>query len=304
MQNYFPSSDKRDFSAGEESSLLDILLVVVEHLRLLIAGPVLVGMLALGGSFLWPRTYESSAIIKPVAVSTTVPSATAMSGQQIAASMLTPVVLDAVVANLRLQRADQSIDEARLALRKNIKSSFNAKDNLVTVSALAHAPEQAQALLTELLNTFFAQSKPKGDEQARLKQMLQSTQARIQEANTAAKQMQQRIAREDSKSSADTAQGYATLVNTVDGLEKRAYDMGRELAGVDASALVQEPSLDRLKTSPKRSLVASVAALVTLFVLLLWVFVRAAWVKSSASPEAGAKLSSLKQAWRKALGKA
>ena len=294
MQNSLPPSDVNDFSAGEEIGLLDILLVVVEHLRLLIAGPVLVGMLALGGSFLWPRTYESSAILKPVAVS----------GQQMAASMLTPVVLDAVVAKLRLQRPDQSIDEARLALKKDIKSSFNAKDNLVTISAMAHAPEQAQALLTELLNTFFAQSKPKGDEQARLKQMLQSTQARIQEANVAAKQMQQRIAREDSKSSADTAQGYATLVNTVDGLEKRAFDMSKELAGVDASALVQEPSLDRLKTSPKRSVVAIVAALVALFVLLLWVFVRAAWVKSSASPEAGAKLSSLKQAWRKALGKA
>ena len=294
MQNSLPPSDVNDFSAGEEIGLLDILLVVVEHLRLLIAGPVLVGMLALGGSFLWPRTYESSAILKPVAVS----------GQQMAASMLTPVVLDAVVANLHLQRPGQSIDEARLALKKNIKSSFNAKDNLVTVSGLAHTPEQAQALLTELLNTFFVQSKPKGEEQARLKQMLQSTQARIQEANVAAKQMQQRIAREDSKSSADTAQGYATLVNTVDGLEKRAFDMSKELAGVDASALVQEPSLDRLKTSPKRSLVAVVAALGALFVLLLWVFVRAAWVKSSASPEAGAKLSSLKQAWRKALGKA
>lgn len=304
MQNPQPPSDMNDFSVDEEISLLDILLVVAENLRLLIAGPVLVGMLALGASFLWPRTYESSAIIKPATVAGQQMIGQQMVGQQIAASMLTPNVLDTVIAHLHLQQPDQSIDEARLALKKNIKSSFNAKDNLVTVSATAHAPEQAQALLTELLNTFFAQSKPKGEEQARLKQMLQSTQARIQEANMAAKQMQQRISREDSKSSADTAQGYATLVNTVDGLEKRALDMSRELAGVDASALVQEPSLDRLKTSPKRSVVVVVAALGSLFFLLLWVFVRSAWAKSSALPETGAKLVSLKQAWRKAWGKA
>ena len=292
-----PNSNTDDFYASEEISILDILLVITENLRLLVVGPVLVGVLALGGSFLWPRTYESVAIIKPTAT-------TVMSGQQISASMLMPSVLDVVIANLHLQQSGQSMDEARLALKKNIKSSFNAKDNLVTVSGLAHTPEQAQALLNDLLNTFFAQSKPKAEEQARLKQMLQSTQARIQEANIAAKQMQQRIAREDSKSSADTAQGYATLINTVDGLEKRAYDMSRELAGVDASALVQEPSLDRLKTSPKRSTVVVVAALLALFVLLFWVFVRAAWAKSSTTPETGAKLSSLKQAWRKALGKA
>jgi capsular polysaccharide biosynthesis protein len=291
-----PNSNTDDFYASEEISILDILLVITENLRLLVVGPVLVGVLALGGSFLWPRTYESVAIIKPTAT-------TVMSGQQISASMLMPSVLDAVIANLHLQQSGQSMDEARLALKKNIKSSFNAKDNLVTVSGLAHTPEQAQALLNDLLNTFFAQSKPKAEEQARLNQMLQSTQARIQEANIAAKQMQQRIAREDSKSSADTAQGYATLVNTVDGLEKRAFDMSKELAGVDASALVQEPSLDRLKTSPKRSLVALVATLGALFVLLLWVFARAAWVKASASPETDQKLSSLKQAWRKALGR-
>lgn len=48
----------------DEISLLDLLLVVVDNLRLLLLGPLLGGLLAYAISFLVPPTFESVAIVK------------------------------------------------------------------------------------------------------------------------------------------------------------------------------------------------------------------------------------------------
>ena len=47
----------------DEISLLDLLLVVAENIKLLILGPLLVGLLALGGSYLLPQKFVSNAIL-------------------------------------------------------------------------------------------------------------------------------------------------------------------------------------------------------------------------------------------------
>ena len=46
----------------DEINLLDLLLVVVQNLRLLVLGPVVIGLLALGVAYLLSPWYESKAI--------------------------------------------------------------------------------------------------------------------------------------------------------------------------------------------------------------------------------------------------
>ena len=48
----------------DEVSLLDILVALAESWKLLVFGPLLVSVLAGGLSFLWPKTFESVAIVR------------------------------------------------------------------------------------------------------------------------------------------------------------------------------------------------------------------------------------------------
>ena len=51
-----------------DSSMLDLLAVVADNLKLLIFGPLLAGLVAFGVTFLMPQTYTSEAILALPAV--------------------------------------------------------------------------------------------------------------------------------------------------------------------------------------------------------------------------------------------
>ena len=55
----------------DEVSLLDLLLVVAQNLRLLILGPILVGSLALGVGYVLPQSFTSAAILALPTTTTT-----------------------------------------------------------------------------------------------------------------------------------------------------------------------------------------------------------------------------------------
>jgi tyrosine-protein kinase Etk/Wzc len=67
-QENMPQSENKveaDQNEDEEISLLDLLLVVVENLRLLVLGPLAVGLAALGISFMIPPTYTAKTQFLP-----------------------------------------------------------------------------------------------------------------------------------------------------------------------------------------------------------------------------------------------
>lgn len=274
----------------DEISLLDLLLVVVDNLRLLLLGSLLGGLLAYAISFLVPPTFESLAIVKGT--------------QQTASLLTTAQVLDPVIDKLQLKKSGESLDLARQRLKKNdIKVNFNAKDGLVSLTAQAQTPEFAQALADELLKSYFGQSKPRGSERKRLEALLFATEERLKEASATAHQLNRRLSREDAKASVDLAQGYATLLASIDALEKKQQDTLKELQGFDDSQLLQSPTINQIMTSPKQGLIAMIATLATGFALLLFVFCRQALYKSSKDDETAGKVAELKASWRRALGK-
>ncbi len=274
---------------ADEISLLDVSLVVVDNLRLLVLGPIVAGLVALGLSFALPRTYESTALLKGTG--------------QVASLITAPAVLDPVIEQLKLVDAGETLDTGRERLRRDVKATFNAKDNLVTVTAKARSPEQAQALLNAITKSYFGQSKPRASELERLQTALRNTEDRLKDASVTVRQLSQRLGREDAKVTADLAQGYATLVNSIESLEKRHLEILKELQGLDESQMLQAPTVDKLKTSPKRSLIAVIAALISGFALLLFVFIRQALRNAGGDVETASKLAQLKTSWRKALGK-
>jgi uncharacterized protein involved in exopolysaccharide biosynthesis len=85
----------------------------------------------------------------------------------------------------------------------------------------------------------------------------------------------------------------------------KQYEVARiDEAREGATIQVVDPAIaPERKTSPKRALVAAVAALGVFFVLLLWVFVRQSLRNARQDPQAAAKLDRLGQAWRALLGR-
>lgn len=266
---------------------LDVLIVVTENLRLLVLGPVVVGVLVLAVGWMLPRTYESRAILKGTA--------------QVASLLNTPQVIDPVIEKLHIRKAEETQHEVRHRIQKSVKVSYSSKDALIHLTAQAATPEAAQLLAQALLQSYFTQSKPRGPERERLQALLSITQARLQQASGVAEQMSQRLAREEGKNSTAMSQGYASLIASMDVLENKYQDTLKELQGVDESHLLQPPTLDRIETAPKVGLMAIVAALGSGLVLLLFVFVRQSLRNSAHDHETAGKLQDLRQSWRQAL---
>jgi capsular polysaccharide biosynthesis protein len=281
--------DTPTYPEDDEISLLDLLQTIVDNLRLLVIGPIVAGLLALAGASLWPKTYESTAILKAEPVTASI--------------MLSAAVLDPIASSLGYT-PQMPAEDARVKLKDQVKASLNSKDKLLTLSAQANSPQAAQAMAQAVLQQTYAQSQPRDSEKLRLQKQFIQAQAREKEALQTVQQLSQKIAAAGNTGASEVAQGYAQMVAVVKESQNTQLDIERQLQGLDASALVQEATLPTKHASPKRSLITITSALAAGFALLLFVFIRQALRNALRDNESAQKLAALKIGWHKALGKA
>ena len=227
---------------------------------MLILGPIFIGLIAYGASYLLPQSYEASAALKGT--------------QQMASMFLTPVVIDSAIAEIKLQEADQSIDEIRGFIRKNIQAEFNPKDGLLSVSVKAKKTDEAKLLLDRLLKSFFLQSIPKGEDLKRIRMRIESTEKRIEDASISAQQMRKRILQDNSKSINDAAVGYANIISEINNLEKVLVELKKEIAGIDESSLVQPVMVDGIKNDSRHLKMGVISGLIALGILIFIIFIK------------------------------
>jgi uncharacterized protein involved in exopolysaccharide biosynthesis len=149
--------------AEDEISLLDLLQVVADNLRLLVLAPLLAGLLALGISFLITPTYTATArFLVPQGQSASaamMQSLGALSGLAGAAGLKSPgdqfvsfiksdSVQNSLVDRFKLvERYDQKYRiETRKQLAKNVTVASNAKDGIITVEVDDSDPKFAAEL--------------------------------------------------------------------------------------------------------------------------------------------------------------
>ena len=150
---------------ADEISLLDLLQVVADHLRLLVLGPLVAGLAALGVAFALPPTYTAAVKFLPPqqqqsAAASMLASLGALGGLAGAASGLkSPAdqylaflksrsVQDALIDRWNLlERFDvTSREDARQALVGSVRLSSGAKDGLIQVEVDARDPQFAAQL--------------------------------------------------------------------------------------------------------------------------------------------------------------
>jgi capsular polysaccharide biosynthesis protein len=281
-------TDTPNYSEEDDISLLDLLQTIVDNLRLLVIGPIVAGLLALAWASFLPKTYESTAILS--------------ADQTTASLMHSAAVLDPIASSLGYT-ALMPVDEARTQLKAQIKANFNAKDKLLTLTAQANSPQAAQAMAQAVLQQTYTQSQPRDSAKLRLQKQLAQAQAREKEATQTAQLLGRKLDAAGSAGASEVAQGYAQMVGVVKESQNTQIDIERQLQGLDASALVQEATMPTKHATPKRSLIAIIAALAAGFALLLLVFIRQALRNASQNEESAQKINALKAAFRKALGK-
>jgi uncharacterized protein involved in exopolysaccharide biosynthesis len=167
-----PATLNTSIDDEDEISLLDLLQVVVENLRLLVLGPLLVGVLALAGSFLITPTFTASTKFMPPqqqasGAASLLQSLGALGGlagaatgiknpaDQYVAFLKSRSVQDALIDRFHLtDRYEQKYRETtRLELDNKVRAS-SGKDGLIVVEAddkdAAFAAELANAHVDEL----------------------------------------------------------------------------------------------------------------------------------------------------------
>lgn len=156
----------------DEISLLDLLQVIVENLRLIVLGSLVAGSLALGASFLITPTFMAKARIMPPqqqqsSAASLLQSLGALGGiagaasgiknpnDQFVAFMQSRTIQDALIKRFNLtERYDvKFVEDARVILSKKVQIS-SGKDGLISISAEDHQPafaaELANAHITQL----------------------------------------------------------------------------------------------------------------------------------------------------------
>jgi capsular polysaccharide biosynthesis protein len=265
----------------EEIDLLDILVTLAENIKLLILGPLLVGLCALGIAFIVPKTFESIAVLK--------------ADQATASLMTTAAVLDPVAESLGLTKED-SAEEARRQLREQIKVAVGRNDKLLTLTVSAPAPQQAQAIAIAVLQQTYVQRRPKASELARLQTQLNDAKARTKNAESAAEGLLKRLESGGAGGGAELARGYAELLNSAAAAQNQVAAVQTLLEGVTDAQLVQAPTLPQKASKPKKGLIAIGTTLAAGLALMLFVFVRQAVRGVAKDADAASKMARIRRA--------
>jgi uncharacterized protein involved in exopolysaccharide biosynthesis len=149
---------------AEEAHFIDLVLPLAEHLKLLIVGSLLVGLAALGITFLITPTYTARSSLLPPQQHGSAASALASLGalaglagnvtgiknpaEQYVALMQSTTVADRLIERHRLMQVYESKyrADARKELHDNLRFSVGKKDGLITVEADDEDPRRAADL--------------------------------------------------------------------------------------------------------------------------------------------------------------
>lgn len=270
-------------SADDEISLLDLLLVVAENIKLLVLGPLLIALAALGLSFALPTTYESEAWLRQGEAS--VPSFTSE-------DVLRPLLDQAPWISTQARSPEQALN----TLRQAVTVSFNNRSELVTLKVRAPSAAQAQQLNAALIEAFRQHRLPRGADLESIQKQIPLVTASLEEINTALERIANNIDKTTAGPNADNAvRAYTTLLQQRIGLEQSLLALNRQLGGFGAEAFAQHPSLPEHPISPKKALMAVLAALAAGFALLLFVFVRQALRNAGQDPASAAKMAAIRR---------
>lgn len=272
-----------------EVSLLDLLVVVAENIKLLVLGPLLAGLVALGVAFVMPQTYQSEAYLS-------VPD----NGQAVFAAMKTPAVLDSVLGQKQTGAVITNVQREDAIKKFRIKAASSQKTGalIAKFEVDGESPAAAQSLANALIDAWLESTLPKPVTKVELERKLKLS----KESFDAVSKLIDRQTSESAKSTLpslqfDVASSVAQLLQLRNGYVDTIASTELALRGVSRDVVVSPPTLPTSPTAPKKGLIAIGTTLATGLALLLFVFMRQAWRRAAQDLEAAPKFARLRAAF-------
>jgi regulator of replication initiation timing len=261
---------------------------LAESWKLLVFGPLIAGVLAGALSFLWPKTFESVAIVR-------------LTEAEVALVTAVPVLDPLIVKFDLLPEFDGNQDDARAYLANKITGKFDKKTGLSTITAIASRPERAQAMGAAAIDALLVELLPKGKNKDQIEQAISSNEGIIANNADAIEQLKKQMGKVGQN---DTGldvmmKYYAALSSEIARKELENIELRKSLTVKGAEVFVQQPNLPQRKKSHKRSIVVLLSLFASGFALLLFVFIRKAWRSASQDEVAAAKIKQIKFAFTK-----
>jgi hypothetical protein len=275
-----------------EVSLLDLVVVVAENLKLLILGPVVVGLLALGIGYALPKSFASQAYLS-----------LGESGKAVEAVMRSPAVLDVVLSQFPDSTgggggADSGREELGTKFRFSTGSSSQKTGSVLTkLEVEGESPERARALANALIDAWLVTTKPQPESKRELERKLKLN----QDALETVAQLIKRLTGETTRLimpnvQFDLATPTVQLLQLRNGYVDAIASIELQLRGSTRDVVFSPPSAPTKPLNSKMSLIAVLAALGSGFALLLWVFMRQAWKNAAQNPDVAGKQATLRAA--------
>jgi capsular polysaccharide biosynthesis protein len=260
------------------------LVTLAESWKLLVFGPVFAGVLAGALSFLWPKTFESVAVVR-------------LTEAELALLNSAPV-LDPLVEKFGLLAEFDGVQEhARQYLTKKIVGKLDKKTNLVTITAAANTPERAQEMGKVAMEILLKELLPKGKNKDQIEQKIANNDMVISSNRDALDQLKKQIGKSGGDAALEVVMKYyASLIADVAAKELENIELRKSLLVKGDEVYVQQASLPQRKTSPKQSSVVLLTVFASVIFLLIFVFIRKAWLSVIQDVKSACKMNAIKRA--------
>ncbi len=268
----------------DEISLLDILVTLAESWKLLVCGPLIAGVLAGALSFLWPKTFESVAIVR-------------MTEEEVALLHAAPV-LDPLIEKFGLlAEAGGNVDDARQGVKARLTFAVDKRTKLATITAKGRTPEAAQALGSSAIAEVLKELKVKGQEKALLEKTISINNRAIASAEDAIESVQHSLKRAGISDQVQESaiKNLAAINADIAKLSQENEGLRQKLEPKSVEVFVQESTTPQRMASPKISLIILWCFLVSGVLLLMFVFTRKAWQIASQDTGASLKIAIIKR---------
>lgn len=293
MQNVSPVAPS--VTPDDEIDLFDLLLTAVENIKLLVLGPLLVGLLAVLVVVNLPKTYESQFSVHVLSSDFT--SATTEGLRSTGSLFVERLSASSTLSSAKALLQSQGHDAWASALNRSaVKASVGPNSTVVRVVVQAKDPKAAQAIAQALLLTVQQGGHLPQQARAAMAQALEKEESSLANARLAEARLAAAMKQSAGLDPA-TVQSYSALFAAIAQTAERVEQQRLALQGLSSDALIQAPTLPGAPVKTKPMLTAVMAALAAGFVLLLFVFVRQGFRNAAAQPEAAAKLARIRLAF-------
>lgn len=282
-----------DYSHDDEISLLDLAVVIAESWKLLIIVPLLAGIMAyfvIGSTT--PRMYTSEALIQADA-------------NQIALLESARVLNDPIRESSLLSKHDGRLTIARTNLIDAMDVEKLDGTEMYRVKLTLDDPDEANQLLTRIITKLIQESEPTGQYREMLELRLEAQQAALGDLTDTFARLNQGYSHlltgTDERSptiQGEIGQSFVTLISSIESKRQEVARTTRQLNGsLSQDDVIQTPTLP--DNPEPRGLLMLVALVVVLtgFLVLIGVFVRAGLARASETPEGSTKVARIRRAF-------